>query len=111
LASVSTSTSLRFSRRLAKRLLSNSTGSADAQIIGAFRTFLEMLRAENAQAQEVAAELEEAHHAPRSEPYFLELLQAAAQSEQRKLSGMYYTPWPIAQWIVQRVEQLAPPGP
>lgn len=108
---ISTSTNFRGSRRLAKRLLSRSHGPPDDQIIIAFRAFLEMLRAGIPQAQEVSLEMAQWYHAPRPEPYFLELLQAEAQGKERKLSGTYYTPWPVAQWIVQRVDQLAPAGP
>jgi predicted RNA methylase len=99
------------SRRLAKQLLTRSPGQSDDQIVVAFRAFVEMLRAGRAQAQEVSIELAQWYHAPHPEPYFLEQLQAEAQGKERKLSGMYYTPWPIVECIVRRVEQLAPTGP
>lgn len=102
---------LRSARLLAKRLLGGCMSPSEQEIAGAARSYLQLLQAGDEQASAASLELRRWHQSPHCAPYFLELLQARAGRGDRKKSGSYYTPWPVAQWIVRRTEQLAPPGP
>lgn len=101
----------RLARRLAKQLLMASAAHGDARLVNAFQAFLALLQAGDAQANDVLCELAQWHQADRAEPYFLESLQTAAQDGERKRHGIYYTPGPVAEFIVRRIEQLLPAGP
>jgi methylase of polypeptide subunit release factors len=88
---------------LARRLLEH-----DGDIVTAFQAFL---HSGNAESQAVLAELAEHQQTPHPEPYFLELLQAQADRAARKRHGVYFTPGPVVEWMLSRVEQLVPNGP
>jgi hypothetical protein len=105
------SASLHTARHLARDLLSGACDVGDAEIVAAFASYREMLNAGDLRADKASQELATWYQSPRGEPYFLELLQAQIDKAERKRSGAFYTPWPIAQYIVRRIERLVPNGP
>jgi hypothetical protein len=65
----------------------------------------------NALAIATRRELQSYSWSPQSEPYFLEVLQAEANRTQRRQRGMYFTPRPVIDCLLHRIETLVPNGP
>jgi predicted RNA methylase len=83
----------------------------NSRVLAAFERYFELLNAGDRQAQQVNGYLANRYQAPLGEPYFLESLERASRRQQRRGRGVFYTPWPIAAWIVRRVAELCPAGP
>lgn len=102
---------LKVAGQLARRLLQGRS------VVEAFEVYLQAEHDAGVLDPErdaVAASLEELrshYQTSRPEPYFFELLQAESNRSERQRRGVYFTPGPIVDYIVRRVEQLVPAGP
>jgi predicted helicase len=103
--------SLKVTRRLARRLLENAVGEGDERLFEAFKSFLALRKIHDTEAKTSLTELQDHHQSSRPEPYFLESLQAEFDRTDRKRRGMYYTPGPVVDWIIRRIDEVLPPGP
>lgn len=95
--------------QLAKTLLAEQHArglGGEEAITAAFAHFLDELDTDPSH-RAALAELACESHAPDARGYFLERLIAALPAE-RKRRGVYFTPWPIARWIVDKVGEAFP---
>jgi len=97
--------------RLARTLLAEELGSVEQAIAAAFQRFLDKLAEDDQEARRTLKELRTHAQSFTAEPYFLELLQAQANRSERRRRGVYFTPGPVVEYIVRRIEQLVPEGP
>jgi methylase of polypeptide subunit release factors len=106
--------SLRRARRLAVELLNEAHvgHSHDVDTItAAFERFLALIDDRDAAARAALSELQRFAWSDQPEPHFFELLERAADANQRQRRGVFFTPGPVIDFILKRVRELAPAGP
>jgi Type ISP C-terminal specificity domain/N-6 DNA Methylase len=101
--------SAKLARQLADALLSQCASIPEThRISSAFDAFLTRHEAGDGQATQVAAQLAMLMHAPDGRPYFLEHLQYVADGEARRRRGVFYTPYPVVQYLTQAALSVFP---
>ena len=92
-------------------MLRESQVAGDERLIAGFHAFLALLKQPSGDAHQALAELAATYQTDRPEPYFLEQLQAQNDRAARRKHGVFFTPGPVVEWMVRRVEELVPAGP